>query len=185
MEKKGPKKTKFINKSGLKQTMELIIDRLDDKKKSLLICIDGDSRTGKTVLSDDIALLLSADIRHKIIHIDNYHVLEDGDHLSGDLIAHIDQFGSTGALTLKREYWDYEKAGDEVNNLVSSGQFDLIILEGLNSLYVEKLNYLDPSNPRFDIKIHLIADQETREYIYMKRFSSEASLFNMKDYLND
>jgi len=185
LEKKVSRKTKFTNKLGLKQVMRLIIARVKDKKKPLLIGIDGDSRTGKTVLSDDVALLLPADIRYKIIHIDNYHVLEGGAHLSGDLTAYIDQFGSSGGMMLEREYWDYGSAGDEVNLSVNSGQFDVIILEGLNYLYVEKLNYLGPVKPRFDIKIHLIADQETREYIYMKRFTSEAALLNMKDYLNN
>lgn len=55
----------------------------------------------------------------------------------------------------------------------------MIIIEGLNSLFVE--SKLAKSHVKFDIKIHVIADRETREYIYMKRFPGEMK--KMENYL--
>lgn len=86
------KKPKTNDKRALKEAVELITREVKkpNRLRPLLVFIDGDSRVGKTVLADDVTLLLPDDISYKIIGIDDYHKLE---YITGDLLAYVDQHG--------------------------------------------------------------------------------------------
>jgi len=168
------KKPKANDKRALKEAVDLITREVKkpNRPRPLLVFIDGDARVGKTVLADDITLLLPDGISCKVFSIDDYHRVE---YITGDLLAYLEQYGGETI----REYWDYGEAAIDINALIKSGGFDLIIIEGLNSLFVES-KLVEPY-VKFDIKIHVIADRETREYIFMKRFPERTR--GMEDYL--
>jgi len=162
------------NIMGFKKAVEIIVDSIN-RNKILLVGIDGDSRVGKTILSEDILFHIFPEARVCVICIDYYHSLESDIELSGAYWAYTEQYGGISPLQpeLESEHWDYKRAARDINDLVESGDFDVIIVEGLNSLYLEILELLGPKKQKFDIKIHLVADTATREHIYKKKFADE------------
>jgi len=149
----------FYNRTGFEQALNMITDRAR-AKKPLLVVIDGDSHVGKTTLAKDLFFGLGHQ-HTSVIYLDSFYSEEE---LPPDYIAHIEQYGPIhGGIKNTIESWDYKAAGEQLLQQANSGQYDVIILEGLNAINVELAN---ANALHFDVKIHVTADQQTREHIY-------------------
>ncbi|MDD5614453.1 MAG: hypothetical protein PHQ54_05230 [Candidatus Omnitrophica bacterium] len=166
----------LYNKQNLISVFNLIKQKLDGKKP-LVVLIDGDSRVGKTSLALDIARFLKPDnVTVKTVHMDDFLSLEQ---VSPDYAAYAEQFGSTlnfDTMTGLFDSWDYKEAARTVLEIAATGDFDVVILEGLNSGWLDILD-----DVKFDIKIHITASQATRELIYKLTFPEQKA--QMEKYL--
>jgi len=167
----------FYNKQAFIDVCNLIASRLDSKRP-LVILIDGNSRVGKTTLARDIGMffLNSYGITSQTIHMDDFLTIEE---MPPSYIAYAEQFGSIfdfDTLIGLKNSWDYSKATEAVLDAISTGE-DIVILEGLNAGYIAKLDYV-----KFDLKIHIQANQQTREHIYKLTFPEEECY--MESYLS-
>ncbi|MDP8252958.1 MAG: hypothetical protein P9X27_00960 [Candidatus Kaelpia aquatica] len=170
--------SRFYNKQALIEVLNLIASRLDSHKP-LIILIDGDSRSGKTTLARDIENFFSSSmIKSTAIHMDHFLTMET---ISPEYISYAEQFGSTfnfDPLTGLYDHWDYSKAAEAVHSAISTGEEDIVILEGLNSGYIAMLGLVE-----FGLKIHVRANQQTREHIYMLTFPHNRD--HMNSYLSN
>ncbi len=165
--------TDFINKKSLEQLRSMILDRLKTQPagRPLLVSVDGDSDVGKTTTSQ----LLNLPVRQKLIHLDDFYSLID---IGPEYLDYMEQFGGSNFPDTAMEFWDADAARREIQADISSGQYDVIIIEGLNALRTEIKDL------KFDIRAHVTADMETRKIIHFRRYNMNPS-GNIDRYLSD
>jgi ATP-dependent Clp protease ATP-binding subunit ClpC len=130
--------------------------RAAGSERPLLVSIDGGTSVGKTTL----ASLLRGSPRVKVIHLDDFHTLED--RFSGDYNAWRQEFEGMSGGDRWNEYWNLGAASRAVEEAAASGEYDVVVLEGLDA------SAALPGRP-FDLRVLVTADERSRAVQYGRK----------------
>ncbi|MBM3250133.1 MAG: GNAT family N-acetyltransferase [Candidatus Omnitrophica bacterium] len=142
--------TRFLrlNDGAIEMISRHIEEAASRKKGVILVGIDGDKHVFKTTITEALNRELHKDLSRKVINADNYY--EEGMFLDCELV--------------QKEGWDWRRMGYDINSLRQARDVRVVLAEGFELFKICQETDIRPED--FDIRIHVAADPQTRQWIF-------------------